>query len=564
MTSTHLPAGPGRQNGQPRDGTRRWRVRIAVTAVGAVAVGGVAGIRAQQASAAVSPDTGAYYVIVNANSGKALDLWGGSTANGGEFRQSTRTDDVSQQFQFVSSGSSNYRLKSRSSGKVVEVWGSSTQDGAEVRQYTDSNKSNQQFSVTSSDSNYVTITNRNSGKALEVSGSSTSDGAPISQSSSNGSTAQDWQLIRIGPANGFSFPTFPGYPSGAPSSSGDTSSTPSSSGDTSSTPNSSGDTSSAPSSSAELSDTPSSSNDSPGNVSSSDASDLVGWATQNGGTTGGSGGGLADTSPGASVNVSSASDFLSAISSSETQTVRLTANISLSGMNKVSSNKTIIGSGSGKTITGGGLTISGQENVIIQNLNFTGWSDDAINVESSSTNIWIDHCSFSNGYDGTIDIKRGSDFITVSWNHMYNHDKAMLLGHSDDNGSQDTGHLHVSYHHNWFDGTSQRHPRVRFGNPVHVFNNYYLNNSGYGVASTEGAGVLVEGNYFEGVKDPYHLGEGNSGVGTLVARNNYLTGSGQGETSGSVDSIPYGYSMDEASSVKSIVTAGAGVGHLNL
>jgi pectate lyase len=284
--------------------------------------------------------------------------------------------------------------------------------------------------------------------------------------------------------------------------------------------------------------------------------DLVGWATQNGGTTGGSAGTV--------VNVSTASAFLSAINSSTSQTVRLTANITLSGMNNVASNKTIIGSGTGKTITGGGLNLSGDKNIIIRNLNFTGWNDDAINVQTSSTNIWIDHNSFSNGYDGAVDIKRGSDFITVSWNRVYNHDKSMLLGHSDDNASQDTGHLRVTYHHNWFDKSTQRHPRVRFGNPVHVYNNYYNANSGYGVASTEGAGVLVEGNYFENVDDPYHLGEGDSGPGTLVARNNTLVGSGSGQTGGSVKSIPYSYTLDASSTVKSVVTGGAGVGKLNL
>ena len=286
------------------------------------------------------------------------------------------------------------------------------------------------------------------------------------------------------------------------------------------------------------------------------ANQLVGWATQNGGTTGGSAGTV--------VNVSTASAFLSAINSSTSQTVRLTANITLSGMNPVSSNKTIIGSGTGKTITGGGLNVSEDHNVVIRNLNFTGWDDDAINVQTSSKNIWIDHNSFSNGYDGAVDIKRGSDFVTVSWNRTFNHNKTMLLGHSDDNGSQDIGHLRVTYHHNWFDGTTQRHPRVRFGNPVHVYNNYYDNNGGYGVASTENAGVLVEGNYFENVDDPYHRGEGDSSAGNLVARNNYLTGSGSGDAGGSVASIPYSYTLDTASSVKSIVTADAGVGHLNL
>ena len=286
------------------------------------------------------------------------------------------------------------------------------------------------------------------------------------------------------------------------------------------------------------------------------ANQLVGWATQNGGTTGGSAGTV--------VNVSTASAFLSAINSSTSQTVRLTANITLSGMNPVSSNKTIIGSGTGKTITGGGLNVSEDHNVVIRNLNFTGWDDDAINVQTSSTNIWIDHNSFSNGYDGAVDIKRGSDFVTVSWNRTFNHNKTMLLGHSDDNGSQDIGHLRVTYHHNWFDGTTQRHPRVRFGNPVHVYNNYYYKNSGYGVASTEGAGVLVEANSFESVSDPYHLGEGDSGPGTLVARNNLLVGSGSGQTGGSVKSIPYSYTADAAANVKSIVTANAGAGKISV
>ena len=293
----------------------------------------------------------------------------------------------------------------------------------------------------------------------------------------------------------------------------------------------------------------------PGTTGSTNTTGLVGWATQNGGTTGGGSAGV--------TTVTSASALTSALGSTNAAVIRVSGTISCSGMLRVRSNKTIIGN-SGATIAGCGFNISGDRNVIIRNLNFTGWNDDAINVQESATNIWIDHNSFSNGYDGAVDIKRGSDFVTVSWNRVFNHDKSMLLGHSDDNGGQDRGHLRVTYHHNYFDGTTQRHPRVRFGNPVHVYNNYYRSNSGYGVASTEGAGVLVEGNYFENVKDPYHLGEGDSGPGSLVARNNYFVNSGSGQTGGSVASIPYQYSLDAASSVKSIVQAGAGAGKINL
>ncbi|WP_211348692.1 pectate lyase family protein [Saccharothrix texasensis] len=231
-------------------------------------------------------------------------------------------------------------------------------------------------------------------------------------------------------------------------------------------------------------------------------------------------------------------------------------------MIKVGSNKTILGA-SGVTISGCGLTLSGSKNVIIRNLSFSGWDDDAINVESGSTNVWIDHNSFTNGYDGAVDIKRASDFITVSWNRVYNHGKSMLLGHSDGNGSQDTGHLRVTYHHNYFDGSGTRHPRVRFGNPVHVFNNYYRDNE-YGVASTMDAGVLVEGNYFENVDEPTLVGYADSDPGTLVQRNNYFVGSGSPESAGSVASIPYSYSVDSASGVKSTVVNGAGAGKISV
>jgi pectate lyase len=282
---------------------------------------------------------------------------------------------------------------------------------------------------------------------------------------------------------------------------------------------------------------------------------LVGWATQNGGTTGG--GNAATTT------VTNASALTTALGSTTAAVIRVSGTITCSGMLRVRSNKTILGN-SGATISGCGLNINGDRNVIIRNLTFRSWNDDAINVQESATNIWIDHNSFTAGYDGAVDIKRGSDFITVSWNRVFGHDKSMLLGHSDDNASQDIGHLRVSYHHNWFDGSNQRHPRVRFGNPVHVYNNLYSNVGGYGVASTEGAGVLVEGNYFENTDDPFHLGEGDSGPGTLVARNNHFVNSGTGQTGGSVAGIPYSYSLDTASNVKSIVTASAGAGRITV
>ncbi|HEV8556296.1 MAG TPA: pectate lyase [Actinophytocola sp.] len=261
------------------------------------------------------------------------------------------------------------------------------------------------------------------------------------------------------------------------------------------------------------------------------------------------------------VTVTTSTALISAMQSSSPAVVRVSGMITISGMQRVAANKTIIGVGSSSGIVGGGLNVRGVSNVIIQNLNFRGSSDDAINVETS-TRVWIDHNTLSAAHDGLVDIKHAADFVTVSWNRFFNHDKTMLLGHSDNNASEDRGHLRVSYHHNWFDGTNQRHPRVRFGNPVHVYNNYYGGVTSYGVASTLEGGTLVEGNYFDNSRDAFHCGEGSSPPGALVARNNTLVNSA-GSTSGctgSVNGIPYSYTLDPSANVKSIVTSGAGVG----
>ncbi|MFI0445605.1 polysaccharide lyase family 1 protein [Actinomadura sp. 6N118] len=282
----------------------------------------------------------------------------------------------------------------------------------------------------------------------------------------------------------------------------------------------------------------------------------VGYASMNGGTTGGTGG--------TTVTATNASQFNQYVTGTGRYVIQVNGNISLSGMQKIGSNKTIIGVGTSGRITGGGLNFDGSRNVIVRNLSFTGAGDDAINIQDSSANIWIDHNDLSNANDGLLDIKRGSDFITVSWNRFHDHDKTALIGHSDGNASQDRGHLRVTYVHNWFQGTNQRHPRVRFANPVHVVNNYYSNIGSYGTASTMGAGVFVDRNYYENVRRPTSIQEGDSDEGNIRESGNHLVGSGAIVTRnpGSVAAVPYSYSGEPGTSVKGTVTAGAGVGKL--
>ena len=287
------------------------------------------------------------------------------------------------------------------------------------------------------------------------------------------------------------------------------------------------------------------------------------------GTTGGAGG--------ATIGVDTAAELLAAIGRPEPLTICVSGTITLpAGMYDVASHKSIVGVGATAGISGGGFNIglpvstvtappaNAVQNVIIQNLSFRNASDDSVNVQMFSHHVWIDHNDLAQGYDGLIDVKRGSSYVTVSWNHTHHHTKNMLLGHDDNNGAQDTGRLMVSYHHNWFDATPQRNPRVRFGEPVHVYNNYYFYNTDTGVACQNNAGCVVEGNYFEDVEEPVTNTYAGP-AGRCVARNNVFVGeSGAPDCSGTVQEprTYYAYTLDDPNAVKAIVTAGAGVGRV--
>jgi pectate lyase len=296
---------------------------------------------------------------------------------------------------------------------------------------------------------------------------------------------------------------------------------------------------------------------------------IIGWATQGGGTTGGAGG--------ATVTVGNFTDFRNQLQATGTRTVLVNGMISGSGTVEITPNKTIRGIGANSGISGSTLNIEdGRANVIIQNMNIRGVpGTDAIQIENA-THVWIDHNTLSSTieddpdfYDGLLDCTHACDYVTVSWNVFRNHWKNSLIGHSDGNSGEDVGHLRVTYHHNWFDTVFERSPRTRFGETIHVFNNYYLNirqsTASYAIASTMNAGVLVEGNVFENVQQACWSASGyaDSDPGRLVARNNILTNSGPCEVNGSVANLPYSYTAENVNNVKASVMAGSGAGRIS-
>jgi pectate lyase len=306
----------------------------------------------------------------------------------------------------------------------------------------------------------------------------------------------------------------------------------------------------------------------------------VGWASYNdlgcNGTTGGAGGPV--------YTVTNEADFALYASSATPGplTVRVQGTINLTARVDISPNKTIIGIGDNPTLTGYNIRVRGENsshiplgyNIIIRNLilrNHSGGDGDGITIQDSAHHVWVDHCTISTCSDGACDISHASDYITVSWNHFYNQDKTCLLGHSANNASEDTGHLKVTYHHNYF-GATQRQPRVRFSFLTHVYNNYYVapadpaNN--YGIASTCNAYVLAEGNYFENMLHPmYSIMYSDDPNGWLIERNNIYDNSGAPEvnppTSMPEPSTYYSYTLDNPEDIPLMVSLGAGVGGID-
>jgi pectate lyase len=241
-----------------------------------------------------------------------------------------------------------------------------------------------------------------------------------------------------------------------------------------------------------------------------------------------------------------------------------------SGEVQVSSDKSIIGVGSGSGLTGLGLSMENVDNVIIQNMNISkvtaaSGDGDAVHIQSAD-HIWVDHNNLSSDmshgkdfYDGLIDITHAGDYVSVSWNYIHDHFKVSLVGHSDSNGTEDTGHLKVTYYDNFFQNFDSRTPSLRFGTG-HVFNNYFVNGS-TAVDSRMGAQMLVQNNVFSNVDHPIMTCCLSSEDGFVnQSGNDFGGGTNDITQTGTFTSPPYSFTLEPTDTVVGTVTAGAGTG----
>ena len=167
---------------------------------------------------------------------------------------------------------------------------------------------------------------------------------------------------------------------------------------------------------------------------------------------------------------------------------------------------TFEGVGFDAAISGFGILCRNAANVEFRNFAIMLCMDDCLSLDTSNANIWVHNMDFFYGNtggdsdqakgDGTVDIKGKSKNITVSYNHFYDCGKTSLGGMK----SEDTS-CWMTYHHNWFDHSDSRHPRIRTAF-YHVYNNYFDGVSKYGVGVTTGGSSFVEANYFRNCKYP--------------------------------------------------------------
>lgn len=276
---------------------------------------------------------------------------------------------------------------------------------------------------------------------------------------------------------------------------------------------------------------------------------------------------------------------------------------------RLSCGVTIEGIGADTVFNGFGLRIANASNVEVRNIGFmncnSGEGDD-VGLQQNNDHVWVHNCDFFYGDagsdadqakgDGALDTKTSS-YITHSYNHFWDNGKCNLQGMKSESTEN-----YITYHHNWYDHSDSRHPRIRTCS-VHSYNNYFDGNAKYGVGVTMGSSAFVENNYFRNCKNPMMssgqgtdaLGEGTfSGEagGIIKAYNNHIEGAASyityaqdntqfdayevsspsetvpssvktvsgGTTYNNFDtsSIMYSYKADDAEDVPSIVTAKAG------
>jgi pectate lyase len=318
----------------------------------------------------------------------------------------------------------------------------------------------------------------------------------------------------------------------------------------------------------------------------------MGWASQNGGTTGGKGG--------TEVTVTTMADLQKYAKMSGKYIIWVKGTMGSYGTRGNGNGDRVVLS-SDKSILGlpgahikGGLDLNNVKNVIIRNVTVEGpgavdnnggtageGRQDAISIVNEAKNIWLDHIHVLDGEDGNADVTKASDFVTISWSRFTYTDKSYvsgvtdwshrfcnLLGGSDtekaSSGATSVDKLNVTFYKtHWGQGVAERMPRVRFGK-VHVANclfNSTDKGQGHNIRAAYKANILVEGSVFNKQKKPIDLFDGDFTAITVKNTNVFNSCTGNMAGSGTAFTPPYTLPLSAAAGLEAELTnatSGAG------
>ncbi|MCL1996806.1 MAG: hypothetical protein FWG63_11415 [Defluviitaleaceae bacterium] len=189
---------------------------------------------------------------------------------------------------------------------------------------------------------------------------------------------------------------------------------------------------------------------------------------------------------------------------------------------------------------GVGANATGSSNLVFRNFSVDMYlqfgirivGGNAVSPQEATSNVWVHNLTLMYGQNlflygddetdrskarGVIDVEPMVRGYTISYNHFIDVDKTHLVLGGNQNipvGTTLDNH-YGTFHHNWYQGTRERNPRVRHHN-VHVFNNLFQDiqghqfhyrlmdrQTGYAIAAGNNATVWAEGNIFDTVNFPF-------------------------------------------------------------
>ncbi|WP_443049760.1 pectinesterase family protein [Streptomyces sp. NBC_00287] len=284
-----------------------------------------------------------------------------------------------------------------------------------------------------------------------------------------------------------------------------------------------------------------------------------GFASLDGGTTGGAGGKV--------VTVTDHASLAKYAAAAEPYIIRVQGTVTAEPFGasiEVASDKTIVGVGdSGELVQGEFHLSPGTHNVIIRNMtirdsaiagNWDCKDTDFDGIQMDTVHhVWVDHNRFSNICDGQLDVRKDSEYVTVSYNRFENNNKTFGLGWTTNVKTQ------ITIDHNWFNNTKQRNPSVDNAAYAHLYNNYLTAQADpgdpvwtYGNWSRGKTKMVIENSYYQDVQHPYQADT----TAELVQRGSILKNTtGRHEEWGAAFDPRefYDYRLDPAAAVPALV-----------